>query len=209
MNKKARILVIEDEPRVRGNIATILKMEGFEVLEASHGDEGVATARRDRPDLVFCDIAMPQLDGHGVLAALRADEATAKIPFVFLTARGSRFDQRAGMNLGADDYLVKPVEADDLLAAVRSRLRRQNEIAGSRTAPGEAKPELLEPLGLTPREAETLFWVAQGKTNPELCVLLDVRLTTIKKHLESIFLKLGVENRTSAAAMALEKLSGR
>jgi DNA-binding NarL/FixJ family response regulator len=209
VNKKTRILVIEDEPRVRGNIATILKMEGFEVLEAAQGADGVASARRHHPDLIFCDIAMPQLDGHGVLAALREDASTAKIPFIFLTARGSRFDQRAGMNLGADDYLVKPIEAADLLGAIRSRLRRLGEIAAPKAPAPEPKPEMLQVLGLTPREAETLFWVAQGKSNPELCVLLDVRLTTIKKHLESIFLKLGVENRTAAAAMALEKLNGR
>jgi len=206
---KTRILVIEDEPRVRANLATILKMEGFEVLEAPDGKHGVAAAKRHRPDVIFCDIAMPVLDGHGVLAALRDDATTAKIPFVFLTARGSKFDQRSGMNLGADDYLVKPVDAADLLGVIESRLRRHGEIAAPRKPPAEPKPEMLESLGLTPREAESLFWVAQGKTNPELCVLLDVKLTTIKKHLESIYLKLGVENRTTAAAMALEKLNGR
>lgn len=204
---KTRILVVEDEPRVRANIATILKMEGFDVFEAAHGREGVARARQHRPDLIFCDIAMPQLDGHGVLAALREDAMTAKIPFIFLTARGSKFDQRAGMNLGADDYLVKPVDAADLLGAIQSRLRRHGQIAAPKAPPAEPRPEMLQDLGLTPREAETLFWVAQGKTNPELCVLLEVRLTTIKKHLESIFLKLGVENRTTAAAVALERLN--
>ena len=143
---KTRILVIEDEPRVRANVATILKMEGFEVLEAAHGRDGVAAAQKHRPDLIFCDIAMPQLDGHGVLAALREEPATAKIPFVFLTARGSRFDQRAGMNLGADDYLVKPIDAADLLNAIKSRLRRHGELAAPKGPPARPATRSSSPI---------------------------------------------------------------
>jgi DNA-binding NarL/FixJ family response regulator len=111
------------------------------------------------------------------------------------------------MNRGADDYLVKPIERADLLGAIRTRLQRQAQIAPARHAPGEESPKLLEALGLTPHEAETLFWVARGKTNPELCVLLEVRLTTIKKRLKHVFLKLGVDNRTAAAARALKILN--
>ncbi|HRE83184.1 MAG TPA: response regulator transcription factor [Opitutaceae bacterium] len=207
MTPKTRILVIEDEPRMRANLLTILKMEGFEALEGKNGRDGVAVAQNARPDVIFCDISMPEMDGHAVLAALRANPTTASIPFVFLTARGGASDVRSGMNLGADDYLVKPVEVDDLLAAITSRLKRKEQLATARRPRPEPSPALLVPMGLTEREAEVLFWLSQGKTNPELCVLLGVQLTTIKKHLESIFLKLGVENRTSAAAMALEKMN--
>jgi len=207
MTPKTRILVIEDEPRMRANLLTILKMEGFEALEAKNGRDGVDVAQNARPDVIFCDISMPEMDGHAVLAALRSNPTTASIPFVFLTARGGASDVRSGMNLGADDYLVKPVEVDDLLAAITSRLKRKEQLATARRPRPEPSPALLVPMGLTEREAEVLFWLSQGKTNPELCVLLGVQLTTIKKHLESIFLKLGVENRTSAAAMALEKMN--
>lgn len=207
MSTKTRILVIEDEPRMRANLLTILRMEGFETLEARNGREGVTLARGQKPDMIFCDISMPEMDGHTVLNELRADTRTADIPLVFLTARGGAGDVRLGMNLGADDYLVKPVEVDDLLATIASRLKRKAQLATARRPRLEPSPSLLIPLGLTEREAEVLFWLAQGKTNPELCVLLGVQLTTIKKHLESIFLKLSVENRTSAAAMALEKMN--
>lgn len=207
MSTKTRILVIEDEPRMRANLLTILRMEGFETLEARNGREGVTLARGQKPDMIFCDISMPEMDGHAVLNELRADTRTADIPLVFLTARGGAGDVRLGMNLGADDYLVKPVEVDDLLATIASRLKRKAQLATARRPRPEPSPSLLIPLGLTEREAEVLFWLAQGKTNPELCVLLGVQLTTIKKHLESIFLKLSVENRTSAAAMALEKMN--
>jgi DNA-binding NarL/FixJ family response regulator len=207
MIKKPRILVIEDEARMRANLVTILRMEGFESMDAPDGAAGVEVAKRLLPDMILCDISMPKMDGHGVLEALRADPATARIPFIFLTARGDKVDVRAGMNLGADDYLVKPVEIDELLAAITARLERRHQFTPGATPRAEPTPAMLLSLGLTEREAEVLFWAAQGKTNPELCVLLDLQLTTVKKHLASIFQKLGVENRTSAAAMALEKIN--
>ncbi|HXU78231.1 MAG TPA: response regulator, partial [Methylomirabilota bacterium] len=104
-----KILLIEDQPQMRRNIATILEMEGFEVATAENGRRGVELARSANPDLILCDVMMPELDGYGVLKAVREDEATATIPFVFLTAKGEKTDLRAGMNLGADDYLAKPV----------------------------------------------------------------------------------------------------
>jgi DNA-binding NarL/FixJ family response regulator len=201
--KKHRILIVEDEPRMRANLATILKMEGYEVIEASHGVQGVAAAREHRPDFIFCDVSMPQLDGHGVLQAVRADPATARTPFVFLTAHGDKPDVRTGMNLGADDYLVKPVEVADLVGAIQARMQRREELTASAR---ELTPELLLSLGLTDREAEVLYWLAQGKANSDICVILNVQLTTVKKHLEKIFQKLGVENRTAAAAVALEQV---
>lgn len=207
MSKKTRILVIEDESRMRANLVTILRMEGFEAFDAPDGATGVEAAKRLMPELILCDISMPKMDGHAVLAALRAEPATARIPFIFLTARGDKADVRSGMNLGADDYLVKPVEIDELLSAIQARLERRHQFTPGAAPRPEPTPAMLLSLGLTEREAEVLFWTAQGKTNPELCVLLDLQLTTVKKHLASIFQKLGVENRTSAAAMALEKFN--
>ena len=117
------ILVIEDEPQMRKNILTILDLEGFEALGAENGRIGLEMVQKHKPDLILCDVMMPELDGYGVLKALRADPATAETPFVFLTAKGERGDFRAGMNLGADDYLTKPVVLDDLLKAIQVRLK--------------------------------------------------------------------------------------
>ena len=205
-----RILVIDDDARLREHYTEILRLEGYEVLEARNGREGVERARREPPDLVLCDITMPEMNGHRVLETLRGEPRTAHVPFVFLTGWNEREDIRTGMNLGADDYLTKPVVPDELAAAIRARLRRA-ELAGSgaagkRKSSAEAKPSELEPLGLTPREAEVLFWVARGKTNDEIATVLGIGLTTVKKHLESTYSKLGVENRTTAAAMALEQM---
>src|SRR4051794_23935134 len=167
----SKILVIEDQAQMRKNLVTILKMENFEVLSAENGRQGVEMAKKHRPDLILCDVMMPELDGFGVVEALRADGELATLPVVFLTARGDKSDVRAGMNLGADDYLVKPIAREELLAAVRVRLaRRQAHLAEVDSAKSEGgfnpnfeSPAPLGSLGLTERESEVLLWVAQGK----------------------------------------------
>src|SRR5579859_1196052 len=119
-----KVLVIEDEPEMRRNLLTILKLEKFHPLGAENGRVGVKVAKAEKPDLVLCDVMMPELDGYGVLEALRADPEMVATPFIFLTARGEKVDQRCGMELGADDYLTKPVARTDLLGAINARLRR-------------------------------------------------------------------------------------
>ena len=104
-----KILVIEDEPEMRRNLTTVLRLEKFHPLAAENGRIGVELAKKEKPDLILCDVMMPELDGYGVIAALHADAGTVTIPFIFLTAKGEKPDVRAGMNLGADDYLTKPV----------------------------------------------------------------------------------------------------
>lgn len=200
------ILIIEDQPDMRENIATILEMENYAVIEAANGRRGITHAREEKPDLILCDVMMPELDGYGVLQELRQDNTIAGTPFIFLTARGEKRDLREGMNLGADDYLTKPVSAHDLLAAVSARLERE----GKRNAsfnPDFSSPEPLEKaLGLTPREAEVLLWVAQGKSNPEIATIIGAAPNTIKVHLLHIFEKLGADNRHAAMLIALEHL---
>lgn len=204
-----KILVIDDDVRMRRLVTRVLASGGYAVQEARNGSEGVAAATREQPDLVVCDITMPEMNGHRVLQTLREAPATAHLPFIFLTGWGEREDLRTGMNLGADDYLVKPVDPDELLAAVQARLRRKKQ-AGKRSGrsnPPVATPEALATsLNVTAREAEIISWVLQGKTNPEMSIILGIQLTTVKKHLESIFTKLGVENRTALVTLALQKL---
>lgn len=124
-----KLLVIDDDSAIRENLMELLAAEGYEVVSAEDGRQGAQLVRQTLPDLVICDIMMPELDGYGVLAALRQDPATATIPFIFLTAKIERSDLRQGMNLGADDYLVKPFTRVELLAAIATRLRHQAVIA--------------------------------------------------------------------------------
>ena len=117
-----KILVIEDEPEMRRNLTTVLRLEQFRALPAENGRIGVELAKKEKPDLILCDVMMPELDGYGVIAALRADTETVAIPFIFLTSKGENPDIRAEMNLSVDDFLTKPVMKPDLLRAIRSRL---------------------------------------------------------------------------------------
>src|SRR5690606_5276916 len=120
----ATILVIEDEQVIRRNIAEILSFEGYATLEAENGRVGVERALQHVPDLIICDVNMPELDGFGVIRELQADLSTAMIPFIFLTARTDRQSMRYGMELGADDYITKPFTTDELVSAVRTRFRK-------------------------------------------------------------------------------------
>ncbi len=129
-----KILVIEDEVSVRANISELLAEEEYQVITAGNGFVGVLWAQEHLPDLIICDMMMPTLDGRDVLKAIREDDRTESIPFIFLTARADKSDIRVGMNLGADDYLTKPFTRQEILEAVRTRLskhqsteRRYNE----------------------------------------------------------------------------------
>lgn len=120
-----RVLVIEDDENIRSDLLELLEGEGFAASGADDGLAGVAAARASLPDLILCDIMMPGLDGFGVLDDLSQDPVTATIPFIFLTARADKSDVRRGMELGADDYLTKPVEQAELLQAIETRLAKQ------------------------------------------------------------------------------------
>jgi class 3 adenylate cyclase len=175
-----KILVIDDESGIRNNILLMLKVERFAAVGAENGRVGLDMARSYLPNLILCDVNMPEMDGFQVLEALRADERLADTPFVFLTALDDRANQRRGMNLGADDYLTKPFTRNELMAAVTARLRKhetssqalttrllseknalterfRNAIAGQETVPvAEARPAPGEIAGEI-AEATVLF----------------------------------------------------
>lgn len=119
-----KILLIEDNAEVRENTAEILSLAGYDLKTAANGKLGVEAAQQEVPDLIISDIMMPELDGYGVLHILSKNEATAAVPFIFLTAKSEKDDLRKGMNLGADDYLTKPFDDTDLLNAIEVRLRK-------------------------------------------------------------------------------------
>ncbi|MGE5658527.1 MAG: response regulator [Actinomycetota bacterium] len=120
-----KILVIEDEAAIRSNILEILEFSNYEAIGAENGSTGIQAAQESQPDLIICDIMMPDIDGYTVLTELRQNQATAIIPFIFLTAKTDRDDFRLGMELGADDYISKPCTPTELLSAITVRLEKQ------------------------------------------------------------------------------------
>lgn len=121
MNRKS-ILLIEDDPALRENTAELLELSNFQVRTAANGRMGVDLVKQEKPDLIICDIMMPELDGYGVLKALNSNPDYVHIPFIFLSAKTEHTEVRKGMNLGADDYLTKPFTETELLDAIESRI---------------------------------------------------------------------------------------
>lgn len=143
-----RILLIEDNTEVRENIAEILELSGYQVLTAENGKVGVKLATSENPDLIICDIMMPEIDGYGVLHALSKNETASTIPFIFLTAKADRADLRKGMEMGADDYVTKPFDDIELLNAVEARLKRSALLKSDITATAEGINEFFRSAGL-------------------------------------------------------------
>ncbi|HEY8659811.1 MAG TPA: response regulator [Hanamia sp.] len=181
-----KILLIEDNEDIRENTAEILEMSNYRVFTAKDGKEGVEVALREIPDLIICDIMMPELDGYGVLHILQRNNDTRNTPFIFLTAKTERMDFRKGMELGADDYITKPFNGTELLNAAESRLKKVDllkeefsglkglqdlmkasdgkdmlkELAGGRNVNKYKKKQLIFTEGNRPN---CLFYVTKGK----------------------------------------------
>ncbi len=138
-----KILLIEDNMEMRENTAEILELASYKVITAENGKEGVRLAQSEKPDLIICDIMMPELDGYGVLHMLSKTPELASIPFIFLTAKAEKSDHRKGMTMGADDYLTKPFDDIELLTAVEVRLKKSEQLKSGFTRTLEGLDEFM------------------------------------------------------------------
>jgi len=197
------ILIIEDDPSICCNMELILRMEGFDVRTAGDGQSGIAAVREKRPDLILCDIMMPEMDGHVLLETLKNDRDRADIPFIFVTALGERADVRRGMAAGADDYLAKPFSAEELVSAVTGRLQRHEAIRlrGTKGAFREEHAILRERISV--REQEILLLVGTGATSREIAERLGISLRTVEVHRSSLMSKLDAANAAMLARWAV------
>jgi len=206
---KARILIIEDDEALRENLRDILSAEGYEVLTADDGQEGVKLARSRLPDLILCDILMPQMDGYSVLRELQKDPVASLIPFIYISAKVTPEDLRKGMGLGADDYLAKPFTADQLLEAVEARLEKRRRMEARyaqrirafraavavTTLPHEFQTPLAGIVGFSEMLAENA-----GKLSPEEIRAMAQEIRQCAKRLEDLVDRILVYNETVALA---------
>jgi len=197
------ILIIEDDPSICSNMELILRMEGFEVRTAANGAAGLASIAEDRPDLVLCDILMPEMDGHMLLAVLRKNRTLTEIPFIFVTALGERADVRSGMAAGADDYLAKPFSAEELISAVTGRLHRLDSIRLHNSRTDFKKEHAILRQRISPRELEVLLFVGAGATSRHIAEHLGISLRTVEVHRSSLMNKLDVANAAMLARWAI------
>ncbi len=164
---KRKVLVIEDEKTTLNSIVEFLLSEGFEAMGAENGREGIELAQKHLPSLIICDILMPDLDGYDVLTYLQQDPNTAAIPFIFLTATTDSSSFRLGMEMGADDYLRKPVTSAELRAAIASRLRKQevtinNYVTGESDAQEDLEDKMEQLQSFSDAQSSLFKFLLQG-----------------------------------------------
>ncbi|MGL5064938.1 MAG: response regulator transcription factor [Microcoleus sp.] len=212
-----RILIVDDEIDCQTVLAMYLESKGYRVKCAASGIEALSIFEDDSPDLVISDVMMPEMDGFEFCRRLRATRLGQLVPFIFLSGQGESESIVEGHNMGADDYLVKPFQSEEILAKIKAQLEKSHRIhtiivhllqntatlpLQSQTFTNAIAPA---PLPLTPAE-ERVFWeVIQGYTNKQISQRLFISPRTVQAHLGSIFSKLQLENRAQLVRFALEK----
>lgn len=212
------ILIVDDTPDNLALLSDALDEVGYMVLVALDGLSALNRIQRRRPDLILLDAMMPGLDGFETCQRIKADPATADIPVLFMTALTDSEHVVKGFEAGGIDYVTKPINTEEVLARVASHLRTARILQTARAA-SQAQPLTLndEPayatlsarFQLTEREVEVLRWVACGKTNRDIGDILGLSPRTVNKHLEHVYIKLGVETRTAATSVALSAMAER
>jgi len=207
-----KLLVIEDELILRENLKELLTIHGYDVATAKDGEEGLHAIKSMNPDLVICDIRMPKLNGYELFEEVQ-NMPESFMPFLFLSAKVENDDVRKGMNLGADDYLTKPVNKTDLLAAVQTRLklrskklseitdRSHKNISDKLDLSEDESTEILSKLSKA--EKRVLYYVAQGKSTQEIAEFINLSPKTVENHRHHISKKLDLKGGHSVLTLAL------
>jgi DNA-binding NarL/FixJ family response regulator len=207
-----RILLVEDEDVIRESVAEILELNGFQVLTASDGLQALSLLEHETPDLILADIMMPQMNGYQFFQRVRSNPDWVWIPFIFLSAKGAGEDVRFGKELGVDDYLRKPIDAEDLISAVIGRLHRYKALTENKAQSPDPSSGYEDPptrpagmgFDITTREREVLILMVKGKTNNEIASELFIGTATVKTHVSNILSKLDASNRVEAVTRAID-----
>ena len=202
-----RLLLIDDDPNLILLVKDYLEFRGYEVITAENGREALDVLEQDIPDMIICDVMMPEMDGYALVEFVRQDPRMNWIPVLFLSAKGQSHDRVKGLNTGADVYMVKPFEPEELVAQVESSLRQASRLTTRPPTPaGETLSNLQVPANveLTPTELKVVQFVARGLANREIAKELNVSQRTIESHVSNMLGKTGLHNRTELARWAIE-----
>ena len=201
-----RLLLIDDDPNLILLVKDYLEFRGYEVITAENGREALEVLERDIPDMIICDVMMPEMDGYSLVKHVREDARTSWIPVLFLSAKGQSQDRVKGLNTGADVYMVKTFEPEELVAQVESSLKQASRLIQHQNKGGEAGPKIQVPFDveLTPTELRVVQYVARGMANREIDEELNVSQRTIESHVSNMLGKTGLHNRTELARWAIE-----
>ena len=204
-----KLLLVDDDPHMILLVQDYLEFRGYEVLTATNGKEALGCLESFAPDMIICDVMMPEMDGHAFVEKVREEDRFSWIPILFLSAKGQIQDRVKGLKKGADVYMVKPFEPEELVAQVESSLRHMQRVTTQRSFPGEAGGNLppiriAKRVSLTPTETKVVNLVAQGLKNQEIAVRLKVSQRTIESHVSNMLAKTGLHNRTELARWAMD-----
>lgn len=201
-----KLLLIDDDPHLILLVKDYLEFNGYEVSTATHGREAIDILERDIPDLIICDVMMPEMDGYAFVEKIRDNPRLEWLPVIFLSAKGQTKDRIKGLNKGADVYLVKPFEPDELVAQVQSTLNQTNRLMGNTSKKVETVPRIQVPksVELTPTETRVVDLVAQGMSNREISAELGVSQRTVESHVSNMLNKTGLHNRTELSRWAIQ-----
>jgi len=200
------LLLIDDDPNLILLVKDYLEFRGYQVITAENGREALDVLTGETPDMIICDVMMPEMDGYAFVEHVRSDPETEWIPVLFLSAKGQSQDRVKGLNTGADVYMVKPFEPEELVAQVESSLKQASRLIRQQTRGGGAVPTISVPFDveLTPTELRVVQFVARGMANREIAEELQVSQRTIESHVSNMLGKTGLHNRTELARWAIE-----
>lgn len=200
-----KLLLIDDDPNLILLVKDYLEFRGYQVVTAENGREALDILEQEIPDMIICDVMMPEMDGYALVEHVRSNPSTGWIPFLFLSAKGQSQDRVKGLSKGADVYMVKPFEPEELVAQVESSLKQANRLIhhnkGAELGQTLQVPEGVE---LTPTELKVVQLVAQGMANRDIAIQLKVSQRTIESHVSNMLNKTNLHNRTELARWAIE-----
>lgn len=201
-----RLLLIDDDPNLILLVKDYLEFRGYEVTTAENGREALEILEKEMPDMMICDVMMPEMDGYAFVEQVRKDPRTNWIPVLFLSAKGQSQDRVKGLNTGADVYMVKPFEPEELVSQVEASLKQSGRLLQHQLKLGTNGPKIQVPgdVELTPTETKVVQFVARGMANREIAEAMKVSQRTIESHVSNMLAKTGLHNRTELARWAIE-----
>lgn len=202
-----QLLLVDDDPNLILLVKDYLEFRGYSVITAENGQDALNKIGAIHPDMIICDVMMPQMDGYAFVQQVRDRPETEWIPILFLSAKGQSQDRVKGLNTGADVYMVKPFEPEELVAQVESSLKQASRLIRQQSRSGGNGALTLQvpyDIELTPTEMKVVQFVARGMANREIAGELKVSQRTIESHVSNMLGKTGLHNRTELARWAIE-----
>ena len=199
-----QLLLVDDDPNLILLVKDYLEFRGYDVIAAESGNEAIEILKQRTPDLIICDVMMPDMDGYSLVKSIRGDSKTQSIPILLLSAKGQNQDRIKGFNIGADIYMTKPFEPEVLVAQIQSFLSFKDRLVDRGKLSNKPTNKLAGKIKFTPTELNVLSLLSKGRKNKQIAQQLNVSQRTIESHVSNMLNKTGLNNRTELACLALE-----